>query len=411
MTEYVISFDGVWKKFKKGEDHDSLRDLIPAVARRLFRRNYRSELGKREFWALKDFSFTVRKGESVGIIGRNGSGKTTTLKLLSGILVPNCGTIKIQGMLAALIELGAGFHPDLTGRENIYLNGAICGMSRGDIKAQFDKIVEFSELQEFIDTPVKRYSSGMYARLGFSVAAHLNPDILLIDEVLSVGDISFQQKCLQRINLLRKQGAAIVFVSHNMEAIRNLCQRVILLEHGRKECEGDAAEVISAYGYRTVYRPDVVEADQGPDCPVAIRKVAFLDSEGRQVDSFCSGKKITLRVTLEALQLIPRPVFGVGFFKPDGTCVFAHNSKMDRWPIPDLKGLIEFEIEYENIFLQPGKILVHWSLQDMTYMRSYIYTDRIYDFMVRGVVATGEGIIHWPHVWRVKLSHAASLRK
>ncbi len=188
MTDTAIEFNGIWKKFAMGEKFDSLRDLIPSLAKLLFSRNYRGELQKREFWALKDVSFQVRRGEALGIIGPNGSGKSTALKLLSGILKPDKGSLQLRGRLGALIELGAGFHPDLTGRENIYLNGAILGMKKSEIDKKFDEIVEFSELRDFLDTPVKRYSTGMYARLGFSVAAHVDPDVLLVDEVLSVGD-------------------------------------------------------------------------------------------------------------------------------------------------------------------------------------------------------------------------------
>src|SRR5262245_58571758 len=227
--DLAIGFDGVWKKFSKGEDYDSLRDFVPAVARRVFSRGLSHELKRREFWALQNLSFTLRKGEAVAIVGHNGSGKSTILKLMSGILRPNRGTITLNGRVGALIEVGAGFHPDLTGRENVYLNGTILGLSRREIDTEFDNIVDFAELDEFIDTQVKRYSSGMYARLGFSVAVHMSPDILLVDEVLAVGDIAFQQKCLERIKALKTHGTTIVFISHNMHAVMEICPRVIVL--------------------------------------------------------------------------------------------------------------------------------------------------------------------------------------
>ena len=189
MSSVALEFDGVWKKFRKGEKHDSLRDLVPALVKALLSGNHRDALKTREFWALRDVSFQIKRGEAVGIIGANGSGKSTTLKLLSGILKSTRGEVKVNGKLSALIEVAAGFHPDLTGRENIYLNGTILGMRKPEIDRKFDEIVDFSGLEDFIDTPVKRYSSGMYARLGFSVAAHVDPDILLVDEVLSVGDM------------------------------------------------------------------------------------------------------------------------------------------------------------------------------------------------------------------------------
>src|SRR5882672_11090628 len=207
MTDVALRMDRVFKKFTKGERHDSLRDLIPALAKHVLRRVARpAELKKEEFWALQDISFEIKKGEAVGIIGHNGAGKSTMLKHLCGIMRPTSGTIAVNGRLSALIEVGAGFHQDLTGRENIVLNGVILGMTRAEIARKFDEIVEFSGLAEFIDTPVKRYSSGMYARLGFSVAAHLEPDILVIDEVLSVGDFVFQAKGVQKMRQIAASG-------------------------------------------------------------------------------------------------------------------------------------------------------------------------------------------------------------
>src|SRR6266496_2268440 len=198
MSESVIAFDGVWKKFRRGEHHDSLRDLIPALVRRFVSKR-EIALDADEFWVLRNVSFAVRPGQALGIIGPNGAGKSTALKLLTRILKPTRGTATVHGRVGALIELAAGFHPDLTGRENIFLQGAIMGMRRDDIRSRFDEIIEFAGIPDFIDTPVKRYSSGMNARLGFAIAAHLDPEVLLIDEVLAVGDYNFQQKCYARL--------------------------------------------------------------------------------------------------------------------------------------------------------------------------------------------------------------------
>jgi lipopolysaccharide transport system ATP-binding protein len=247
MSTVALEFDGVWKKFRKGEKYDSLRDLIPATLKRFLSPSRRDELKAREFWALKDVSFQISRGEAVGIIGANGSGKSTTLKLLSGILKPTKGEIKVNGRLSALIEVAAGFHPDLTGRENIYLNGTILGMRTPEIDRKFDEIVEFSGLEDFIDTPVKRYSSGMYARLGFSVAAHVDPDILLVDEVLSVGDMSFQQRCMEKMQEKIRSEVAVIFVSHNLAAVANLCDRAILLNKGNVIVDGPCETAIEAY--------------------------------------------------------------------------------------------------------------------------------------------------------------------
>ena len=244
MSEIALEFDAVWKKFQRGEIHDSLRDLLPALTSVLFSRNGHGELHEREFWALQDVSFQIRRGEAWGIIGANGAGKSTILKLLSNVLKPTKGKINVHGKMSALIEVGAGFHPDLTGRENVYLNGCILGMKRQEIARKFDEIVEFAGISEFIDTPVKRYSSGMYARLGFAVAAHVDPDILLVDEVLSVGDMEFQKKCLDRMHRLVAGGTTVIFVSHNLQAVQMLCSSALLLKTGKAAAIGKTAEVI-----------------------------------------------------------------------------------------------------------------------------------------------------------------------
>jgi len=247
MSEHSLRLNHVFKRFRRGEKHDSLRDLIPSLVKRAVRRDRERALAAEEFWVLNDVSFELRKGETLGIIGHNGAGKSTMLKHLSGIMEPTRGSIEVNGRLSALIEVGAGFHPDLTGRENVFLNGVILGMSRAEIKRKFDEIVEFAGLEEFIDTPVKRYSSGMFARLGFSVAAHLEPDILIIDEVLSVGDFAFQRKGLEKMRAIATSGATVIFVSHNLQAVAEFCQRSILLERGRVVADGPTDEVVRRY--------------------------------------------------------------------------------------------------------------------------------------------------------------------
>lgn len=247
MSNVAFEMDHVFKKFKKGEIYDSLRDFIPALVGRFLKSSKRNSLSENEFWALQDISFHVDKGEALAIIGHNGAGKSTVLKLLCGIMNPTKGDMRVNGTLSALIEVGAGFHQDLTGRENIYLNGTILGMKKREIDKKFDEIVEFSGLGEFIDTPVKRYSSGMYARLGFSVAAHVNPEILVVDEVLSVGDYSFQNKCAEKMKSVFRSGATLIFVSHNLRAVTELCHRCILLDHGKMIKDGPASEVVHYY--------------------------------------------------------------------------------------------------------------------------------------------------------------------
>jgi lipopolysaccharide transport system ATP-binding protein len=248
----AVRVDGIAKRFQRGERHDSLRDLIPALVRRA--RGQRPappaagemRLGRNEFWAVRDLSFNVEFGRALGIIGPNGAGKSTTLKLLTGILRPTAGEIRMRGRVASLIEVSAGFHQDLTGRENVYLQGAIMGMTRREIGQRLESIVDFAGIEAFIDTPVKRYSSGMNARLGFAIAVHLDPDVLVIDEVLSVGDMSFQQKCVDRMKTFKRDGVAIIFVSHNMQAVGDLCDEALVIK-GHPRFQGSVGEAVAAY--------------------------------------------------------------------------------------------------------------------------------------------------------------------
>jgi ABC-type polysaccharide/polyol phosphate transport system ATPase subunit len=247
MSEPGLSFDHVWKRFRRGGTHDTLRDLLPAMARRLTGREPRVHHENRDFWALQDLSFSVRPGEVLGIIGSNGAGKSTTLKILNRVMEPTSGVVRTTGKVGALIEVSAGFHQDLTGRQNIFLQGAIMGMRKAEVQRKFDEIVEFSGVADFLDTPVKRYSSGMNARLGFSIAAHLEPDVLIIDEVLAVGDAAFQQKAFARIKAMATGGAPVVLVSHQLDRIRELCTKAILLEKGAVRMAGTPTECIHEY--------------------------------------------------------------------------------------------------------------------------------------------------------------------
>ena len=294
MSEIAFQMNHVYKKFRKGEIYDSLRDLIPALAGKLWRREQENELKKSEFWALRDISFEVKKGEALGIIGPNGAGKSTILKLLCGILKPTRGFMDVRGRLSALIEVGAGFHQDLTGRENIYLNGTILGMKRAEIARKLEEIIDFSGLGDFIDTPVKRYSSGMYARLGFSVAAHVDPDIFIIDEVLSVGDYLFQRKCVEKMTSIIKGGATVIFVSHNLKAVAELCSRAILLDRGKIVKEGKTNEVIENYMHL-----GLGEDAQKEGKNVFISGVNVRGQEGKRLN-FQSGDTIWLDIQVSA---------------------------------------------------------------------------------------------------------------
>jgi len=332
MSQPAVVFDHVWKKFRRGERHDSLRDAITAYVKRPFeRRAQPDELAEQEFWALKDVSFEVQPGEALGIIGPNGAGKSTALKLLTKILRPTMGSCNIRGRVGALIEVAAGFHPDLTGRENVFLQGAILGMSRQEVAAKLDQIVEFSEIRDFIDTPVKRYSSGMNARLGFSVAAHVDPAVLVIDEVLAVGDQLFQQKCLNRLEDFKRSGATIVFVSHNMQAVMTLCDRALLLRPRQAPLLANVENVAALYA----------SADhQVTDPRVSVHTFALRNSgnpSGDQLSSVAPGTALTLEVEIEANTALPQCGFYFEVVRADGLKMFNHTPTADGEPPFDLE--------------------------------------------------------------------------
>lgn len=321
MTDIALRMEHVWKKFYRGERHDSLRDLFPALAKRLLsQRPAADRLREQEFWALQDISFEIKRGEAIGVIGQNGAGKSTMLKQLSGIMKPTSGSLVVNGRLSAMIEVGAGFHQDLTGRENIYLNGVILGMSREEVKRKFDDIVEFSGLAEFIDTPVKRYSSGMFARLGFSVAAHLEPDILIIDEVLSVGDYLFQTKGVEKMKSIARSGATVIFVSHNLRAVSELCPRAILLKRGCLIQDGPTSDVITSYMRdMSSSQRDLTNKD------VFIEEVVLRGTGGPKYD-FNAGEPAWLDVRVKALRDVRRVAVGIHLLDDKFYMFFNTNS-------------------------------------------------------------------------------------
>ena len=300
-----------------------------------------------EFWALRNVSFVVERGEALGIIGHNGAGKSTILKLLSSVTAPTSGEIVIDGRLAALIEIGSGFHPELTGRENVYLNGVLMGMRRREITAKLDSIVEFAGVEQFIDTPVKHYSSGMYLRLGFSIAAHLDPDILLLDEVLAVGDAAFQAKCLDRVTELKRAGTTIVFISHNLHAVSRLCQRTLLLRRGEILSAGPTNEVIAEYE-RILFNltPSAPHGDPIIEQPQAaeIVSLAFCDSYNRRTNSFRTGDSLRAVVEYKVTEPIEDAVIEVYFYSVFGNmhCHFSTLAEGERLSLVPGEGAIEF---------------------------------------------------------------------
>jgi lipopolysaccharide transport system ATP-binding protein len=300
MADVALRMEHVYKKFRKGEVFNSLRDLIPALTGRMFQPQDLAGDDQREFWALRDVSFEVKHGEAFGIIGQNGAGKSTILKILSRIMKPTKGSMVVNGRLSALLEVSAGFHPELTGRENIFLNGTILGMNRREIESKLGQIISFSELEEFIDTPVKRYSSGMYARLGFSVAAHVDPEVLIVDEVLSVGDHMFQQRCMERMSSILKGGTTVLFVSHNLKAVSELCSRSMLLSKGEVAAIGETDSVVRHY------LKDAKEARPGDESkPVYVSQVKVSDETGER-STFESGQTVWIDIEVTARERVQK---------------------------------------------------------------------------------------------------------
>ena len=338
MDDNVISVEGVGKRYllahRAGGDPTTFREYVAGelravVARLTGRRPPPSE----EFWALSDVSFGIRHGETVGIVGRNGAGKSTLLKILSRITEPTNGRVQIYGTIASLLEVGTGFHPELSGRENIFLNGAMLGMKRTEIARKFDEIVAFSEIEKFIDTPVKRYSSGMFVRLAFAVAAHLEPDILIIDEVLAVGDSAFQKKCLGKISSVARQGRTVLFVSHNMVAVKSLCTRAILLKTGALVEDGDPVRVVSQYlGAGRASRAETVWADptQAPSTPAFRLHAVRLKKNGGEIASELSTRE-PFSVEIEYVNLSAGSALGatVLLFNSDGVHVLSSLSNRE----------------------------------------------------------------------------------
>jgi lipopolysaccharide transport system ATP-binding protein len=336
MNSIVISVDHLSKTYRLGQIGSGTlsTDLKVWWAKTRGKPNPLLKIGEKDhgnrdgetIWALKDVSFTVGQGEVLGIIGANGAGKSTLLKILSRVTAPTSGHVKVKGRIASLLEVGTGFHPDLTGRENIYLNGAILGMSKAEINRKFAEIVDFSGVEQFVDTPVKRYSSGMYVRLAFSVAAHLEPEILLVDEVLAVGDAEFQKKCLGKMSNIAGEGRTVLFVSHNMGAIESLCQQVILLQGGRFGRLGDPAEVILAY---LAINSDKVKGDgtnlvrhpnRHPGMQEILRRIE-LSSRGQRLASIPSGSPLTIKIIYELPKFEKDLKFGIGIETSNGVRV------------------------------------------------------------------------------------------
>lgn len=402
---WAIRFDRVSKCYRLGVGRRSFRETIAEAAVPLFQRDS-VKRRDRMLWALQDVSFDVASGEVVGIIGPNGAGKTTILRLLSHITRPTAGQIDVNGRLSALIELGAGFHPDLTGRENIYLNGAILGLSQREIDKNFDSIVEFSGLKRFMDTPVKRYSSGMYARLGFAIAIHVDPDILLVDEVLAVGDQAFQVKCLERMREFRRNARAVVFVSHNLVAVRELCDRAIWLSDGVVRAIDKTEKVIETYRMDMFWQRSVGVSDLDPselaaDTGVRVTGVHILGERGEECSDFRTGEPLVVRIAYTASRRIQTPTFALAIWRQDGLkCGEASNlyDNINLGPVVG-QGMVQFRCDDPR--LMPGRYYVNVAISDR-YLVRYDHVAQAGQFTVTSSEASTLGMpgpFRFPGQW------------
>jgi len=363
--DVILSVDHLVKSFRIHQQKtNSLKQLIAARGRNRFE----------EFIAVNDVTFDVREGEVFGIIGQNGSGKSTLLKCMAGILQPNSGTVNVYRRMGALLELGAGFHPELTGRENIFLNAAILGMGRREISGRFDEIVDFSGLHTFIDQPVKTYSSGMYVRLAFAVAINVDPQLLIVDEILAVGDVSFQRRCLEKFVEFRNEGRTIVLVTHDMGSIKNLCDRAIWLEHGTVMDAGDPADLVEAYTERML----------GADAPTSDGSVRRGSGEIKisEVEMFVNGSvaavkrcrtsdSIVLRLHYVASKTIPQPVIGFEIESLGGATVTAPNTRDVGMVPPTMAGSGSIDVALPRVDLLPGTYDLHTSITDFNLAHTY----------------------------------------
>lgn len=365
MNHPAVVVDRVSKKFRIY--HERNQTLKSAVMRR--RRSVHED-----FWALRDISVEIPTGSTFALVGDNGSGKSTLLKCMAQILYPNSGTITANGRLAALLEVGSGFHPELSGRDNIYLNGSILGMKRPEIDRKFDEIVDFSGVEEFIDQPVKNYSSGMYVRLGFSVAINVDPEILLVDEVLAVGDASFQEKCSEKFAQFRREGRTVVVVSHSMPQLRNMADHAAWLEHGDLKEVGPAKSVLEKYLDST--RSDIrIEADgrvHWGSGEATVDRVEVLDVDGRSYSNLVpTGSAVTLRLYYTSEQRIHNPVFGFSIEAGDGTLMWGNNTRDLEFTVEYIEGPGVVDLTIPAIPLAVGEFLVHGSVMDSSTQHVY----------------------------------------
>jgi lipopolysaccharide transport system ATP-binding protein len=395
----VIRLENVSKKFslERYRPRSWQEMLFSRVSKK-----HAAETGK-VFWVLKNASFEIQQGETVGLIGPNGTGKSTLLKLLANIIRPTTGRIEINGRISALLEVGSGFHPDLTGRENIHLNGAILGLNKAEVERKLDEIIAFAELEQFIDMPVKHYSSGMYVRLGFAVAVHVQPTILLIDEVLAVGDAAFQRKCIERIDQLRQQGVTILFVSHSPELIGKICQRAIWLKEGQVTADGPVESVVKQYMWHAIEQSSITSKgtseQQWGSGEVKIERVCLLDKNGAERATFVTGEPLIVELQYQAFQRIERPVFGLAIHRNDGMHVTGPNTRFAGLEIPWIEGRGIVRYKISSLPLLEGTYHISVSSHDWEDIKMFDYHDRRYSFRVLCMVGERYGAVSLNGAW------------
>jgi len=404
----ILTFDQVSKRFtfateQPGTVLETVIDkLVPG-------RRQRTNPNQGELWALKDISFAVKPGESLGIIGRNGSGKSTLLKLATRIIKPTSGTVQARGRVSALLELGAGFHPDLTGRENIFLNGSLLGLSRQQMEQSYQAIVDFSELHDYIHMPVKHYSSGMYMRLGFSVAIHVQPDLLIVDEILAVGDQAFQNKCTQRVYQMIQDGVTVIMVSHNLESIRTICSRVVWIEDGIMRGSGSADEVIAQYLEHTYSRalPGKQWQSIGDDTfqrwgsqEIEVTRVTLLDQSGQPTTTFKTNDPMMVEIHYRAHEPVQDPVFGLAIFRSDGVHVNGPNIRHAGLNMGLVQGEGVLRYCVERLPLLPAQYKVTVAVYDSFIKKAFDHHERAYTLQViGGGTKEIDGVVTLPATW------------
>lgn len=401
----AIEIRDIWKSFKIYHDkHETMKEVL------LSRKHSQYE----KFEALKGVSLDIPQGQTIGIIGENGSGKSTLLKLATRILRPDKGEIVVNGKVSALLELGAGFEPNLTGRENIFLNGAILRLTKKEIAEKFDTIVSFSELGQFIDTPVKNYSSGMHMRLAFAVAINVDPDILLIDEIMAVGDESFQAKCYAAFNDFKRQGKTIVLVTHDLEAVRRFCNRAAWIENGVVRLEGSPSEIIEAYrlhvfgeALETASKDEeqeiVINESRWGSGEATITDVEFLNPQGAVQEVFRTNDPLTIRMKYEVAKPGKELMFGISIFSTDGACVYGTNTKVDGIIVKPASEKGTVALSYDRLPLLGGSYLLDVAVFDPASVHPYDYRCRGFGFRIRGGDREkGEvGSFHLEHSWKI----------